>query len=185
MLKIKIFLTGVAIVFSYLVGFSGDLLVSNCTAPELRTKIIATASAELYVREDLGPNDALRIREYKKVINSKFDYPVEWCAIFVSWVYTANGLKEKIPYGPEWVPSWSARPRFVIYKRGAAANQYPCPGDVVTFYYPSKGIEGHVGLIKNWPAEGQYFYTIEGNWGGGVKVVMRRKTDAYKVMRFV
>jgi hypothetical protein len=176
----------VAILFSHLVAVGSDLLV-NCSAPEKRATIISVASAELYVREDLGSNDALRIREYKVVINSKFNYPVEWCAIFVSYVYIKSGLEKFVPNpGKEWVPAWSSRsPKAVIYKRGSTTNQYPCAGDVVTFYYPKLGYEGHIGLVKEWPATGDYFKTIEGNWGGGVKIVLRRKSDAYKVMRFV
>jgi hypothetical protein len=183
--KIKILLAGLVTICGHLVGFSSDIL-SNCSAPAERAKLIAVASAELYVREDLGQDDALRIREYKKIINSKFNYPVAWCAIFVSYVYTQSGYAHVVPNpGKEWVPSWSARSKDVIYKRGNTNNQYPCPGDVVTFFYPKLGYEGHIGLVKQWPANGDYFYTIEGNWGGGVKTVMRRKTDAYRVMRYV
>lgn len=174
-----------AIVFGHLVSVGRDLL-SNCSSPDVRARVIAVASAELYVRENIGPDDALRIREYKTVINSKLNYPVAWCAIFVSYVYTKSGLEKFVPTpGKEWVPAWSARASNVIYKRGNITNQYPCAGDVVTFYYPKLGYEGHVGLVKDWPSNGDYFTTIEGNWGGGVKVVLRRKTDAYKVMRFV
>jgi len=117
---------------------------------------------------------------------------VPWCAIFVSWVYTVTGLKDVVPHGPEWVPSWSARPQFVIYKRGVAVNQYPCAGDVVTFYFPSSRQECHIGIVKEWPPKGDYFYTIEGNTNGagssdgdGVYIKMRRKTDAYRIMRFI
>jgi CHAP domain len=174
----------VAVLLSHL-AYSGSDLLTSCTAPEIRSKILSVANGELYVREDLGSNDALRIREYKRAINSKFNYPVEWCAIFVSWVYTTNGLKDKLPYGFEWVPSWSARPQFIIYKRGVKGNQFPCPGDVVTYYYPRLGHEGHIGIVIEWPVDGDYFKTIEGNWNRGVRIVIRRKTDAYRVMRFV
>lgn len=190
MQPIKVLFTGLAIVFSHLVGVSGDLL--SCTQPELRAKCITIAKGELQVRENIAANDALRIREYKKAIGSKFNYPVAWCGIFVSWVYNQVGLQKSLPYGPEWVPSWSANKKQVIYTRGNADNQQPCPGDAVTFFYPRQGREGHIGLIKEWPSQGKYFYTIEGNTnsagsreGDGVYVKMRLKTDAYKIIRII
>lgn len=183
--KAKVFIACLACVCGYLVG-SGSNVLAQCTAPEKRATIIAVASAELHVTENLGPDDALRIREYKQIIKSKFNYPVAWCAIFVSYVYKTSNLEQFIPNpGKEWVPSWSARKQYIIYKARATDNQQPCAGDVVTFYYPRLGYEGHIGLVKEWPATGDYFKTIEGNWGGGVKVVLRRKTDAYRVMRYV
>lgn len=174
-----------ALVCGHLVSGSGDLL-SQCSAPDKRAKVLAVASAELHVTENLGPDDALRIREYKTIIKSKFNYPVAWCAIFVSYVFTQSNLEPFIPKpGQEWVPAWSAKKQFIIYKARAPDNQLPCPGDVFTVFYPRLGYEGHIGLVKEWPAQGDYFKTIEGNWGGGVKVVLRRKTDAYRVLRYV
>ena len=189
MFKIKVFLAGVLLVSGNLVSAGSDLL-SSCSNHETRARIVATATAELHVREDLAANDAVRIREYKSVIKSRFNYPVAWCGIFTAYCFKTNGIEP--PKGAEWVPSWTADKKRVIYQRGHSENQYPCPGDAVTFYYPKQGREGHVGIVKTWPIEGNYFWTIEGNTnaagsreGDGVYIKMRRKTDAYKIIRLI
>lgn len=183
--KIKILFAGTLVILGYLACAGSDLLTS-CPNNEVRQEIISLAKAEIGFHETFGANDGPRIREYRKV--SGFSYPVPWCAIFVKWVYAQ--LEIETP-GNAWVPSWSAKSQYVIYYRRNARNELPCPGDAVTFYYPSMRREAHIGLVASWPP-GDYFYTIEGNTnaaggreGNSVRLKMRRKSDAYKIMRFV
>jgi hypothetical protein len=192
MFKTKILLAGVALLFGHLAYSGSDVLNVSCSSPEVRAKIVAIAVGEVGVREDLGANDAVRIREYKRAIHSKFDYPVFWCGIFAAYCYVSSGHADVVPKAPEWVPSWSARKQYVIYARGTSPTQIPCAADVVTFYYTRLGRESHIAIIKEWPIDGDYFYTVEGNTNGaggregdGVYIKKRRKTDAYKIMRFV
>lgn len=188
----KVFLLSVALVLGHLVGFSSDLL-TDCSNPELRTRIINNCVGEIGQRETLGANDSPRIREYKALLHYTYKVPVPWCAIFVAWDYIASGVPLPALSGnPAYVPNWSKDPRYVIYTRGAKTNKMPCAGDVVTYYSPRQGIEFHIAIIKIWPPTGDYFYTVEGNTnnagsdeGDGVYLKLRRKSDAYKIMRFV
>ena len=188
MFKIKILFVSLGCLLGNLAYAGGDVLVSTCSNDLLRKEIIAKAQAEIGFQETLGANDGPRIREYRKSIPG-INYPVPWCAIFCKWVYTQ--LNVDTP-GNAWVPSWSAKPQYVIYYRKNARNELPCAGDAVTFYYPAMKREAHIAIVYEWPIEGDYFYTIEGNTnqaggreGNSVRKKMRRKSDAYKIMRFV
>lgn len=184
--KIKIFFAGALVILGYLACSGSDLL--SQTSDSLRQAIVLKAKSEIGFQETLGANDGPRIREYRKSVPG-ISYPVPWCALFCKWVYTS--CKISTP-GNAWVPSWSAKPKYVIYYRKNARNEIPSAGDAVTFYYPHMGREAHIGLIASWPSQGDYFYTVEGNTnsaggreGNSVRLKMRRKSDAYKIMRFV
>jgi hypothetical protein len=154
---------------------------------ELRAQVAATYHGEIGVREDIGPNDGIRIREYRTV--SKFKYPVSWCAIFTMWTYTQNG----VPFhqANEWVPSWS-RPQYVVYARGRPNNKTPRQADVFTLYYQHLKREGHIGFVDQWPRDSEYIITVEGNTnqagsreGDGVHRKRRLKASIYKVMDYI
>jgi hypothetical protein len=191
MYKIKIFFVALGCILGHLVSVGSDLQIEvHCDNLQLRNQIVVTALAEQGFQETSGANDGPRIREYWKAVKG-ISYPVPWCAIFVKWVYTTYHIETP---GNAYVPSWSNKRQYVIYTRGAKDNhQYPCAGDAVTFYYPAMHREAHIGLVAEWPPGGDYFYTVEGNTtnvsgsreGNSVRRKMRRKTDAYKIMRFI
>lgn len=141
------------------------------------TCVSETYTGEIGVREELGHNDGLAIRAYLRVTG--FDYPVPWCAAFVSWVLTECGVNN---VASAWSPSWFPREKLVTNPR---------KGDVFGLYYARKGRVAHVGFIDEWP-DGDYCITVEGNTnmagsreGDGVYRKRRLKRQVNKVSRWV
>lgn len=157
------------------------------SAEAVRLAVQETYTAEIGVTEDLGPNDGVRIRQYREKV-SQFDYPVSWCAIFVMYVYHVND----VGYKPanEWVPTWSSR--YVIHTKGKVVNSIPQPGDVFTLFYASLKREGHIGFVDEWQVHSDYVITVEGNTnmagsrnGDGVYRKRRLKASINKVMDYI
>lgn len=165
-----------------------DTHVANIPSIEaVRLAVQETYTAEIGVTEDLGPNDGVRIRQYREAV-SQFDYPVSWCAIFAMYVYHVNDVEYKP--ANEWVPTWSNRN--VIYAKGKTNNKTPKTGDVFTLFYASLKREGHIGFVDNWQSSGDYFITVEGNTniagsreGDGVYRKRRLKASIHKVMDYI
>lgn len=95
-----------------------------------------------------------------------FNSRVEWCAIFVSWVYNQAGyLNISVPkfsvchtQGMPWFKSlglWRDR------------EYVPKAGDVIFFDWEQDGHVDHVGIVEN--SDGKKVYTIEGNSRDQVK----------------
>lgn len=89
-----------------------------------------------------------------------FNYRVEWCAIFVSWVAEQAGLIEK-----GTIPKFAAVSQGIkFYKdRGLWRDRSysPRPGDLIFFDWNYNGIIDHVGIVEK--VENDRVYTIEGN----------------------
>lgn len=173
-----------------------DTIGTIPSAEAVRLAVQETYTAEIGVTEDLGPNDGVRIRQYREAV-SQFDYPVSWCAIFVMYVYHVND----VDYKPanEWVPTWSNRN--VVYAKGKSMEvskgerffaPTPQTGDVFTLFYASLKRDGHIGFVDKWSSTGDYVITVEGNTniagsrdGDGVYRKRRLKASIHKVMDYI
>ena len=102
-------------------------------------------------------------------------YGVNWCAVFISWLYNQVGLLNKL------VPKTDGAGCFAREYDGKYGKWYeseysskattPKPGDIVTFTWNGIGrvpgqdkyYSNHVGFV--YAVDDDYIYTIEGNTG--------------------
>ena len=149
-------------------------------------QILAVAAKEIGVREgrDANGNWNNRVKyttwyaNHPLIKNTAF-LTSAWCAIFVSWVAAQVGAVGTLIPLHAWTPSglaWFQKRGLVTRGTGAKA------GDVVYFYYPTKGRVAHVGFVES--VSGGYMTTIEGNTnttgsnqGNGVYRLRRRITS--------
>ncbi|EYF01886.1 CHAP domain-containing protein [Chondromyces apiculatus] len=165
-------------------------------APRRRTfaeALLAHAVADLEVREDIGPNDGRRIREY--FAGSRVTPPANWCAAAVSFWLRAAARELTIP--PPIEGSLQAKQIATQLERAAQAGRgrwTSAPelrrdpaalraGDVVVWdrsdpAKPETSWFGHVGVVAGGAAGGA-FDTVEGNSGptGDRVARMRRRLD--------
>lgn len=94
-----------------------------------------------------------------------FDYRVEWCACFVSWVLNQSGYSEPkfAACQSQGVPYFSQSGRWA--NRGYSDI---APGDVIFFDWEGDGSSDHVGIVVG--TDGNRVYTVEGNSGDACKV---------------
>lgn len=94
-----------------------------------------------------------------------FDYRVEWCACYVSWVLNQAGYGEPkfAACQSQGVPYFSSNGRWA--NRG---YKDIAPGDVIFFDWEGDGSSDHVGIVIG--TDGSRVYTVEGNSGDACKV---------------
>lgn len=94
-----------------------------------------------------------------------FDYRVEWCATYVSWVLNQAGYSEPkfAACQSQGIPYFSSNGRW-------AGRGYSdiAPGDVIFFDWEGDGSSDHVGIVIG--TDGSRVYTVEGNSGDACKV---------------
>lgn len=180
--KIKIILLGVCLLFVGAYTLHAGSLKEPLTKEQLRAKVALTYTSQVGVMETLGANDSPEIREYLKVTNVKT--PAAWCAAFVAYCYTSNGVPNP---KSAWSPAYFS-PKYCIN----AKDSPPLQADVFGVYYNNLKRIAHIGFIDRWPREGDYFITVEGNTnnngsreGNGVYKKRRLKRSAYKIARYV
>jgi len=138
------------------------------------------------VREDLGPNDALRIREYLKVCGIK--KPAPWCAAFVAFCYVvkAGFDRMKLPAGLASTCAWFywAKKKNLLTDDVSIARR----GDLFVWCNAKKW-QGHIGFICETyrsPVLGIWMIrTIEGNGSNsgsreGTRIVRKGRQDRPK-----
>jgi len=176
------------LVVSMLVSFAGPPPIS------VRDCVIDTAEYYLDVRET-STNLSVEIDQFLASTGLGSGYA--WCAAFVNYVYDVNGVETPGKYAA-WSPSWFPEDK-VVYTRTNARNDHLNSaktqiqhGDVFGIYYPNKNRVAHVGLIKKWPNDNSYCYTIEGNTnnngsreGNGVYSKRRLKRQIYQVSNWI
>lgn len=118
-----------------------------------------------YVGVSGRPN--LFTRWYAKYEGKAF-LKAPWCAMFVSYVAAATGLKSvgKFAYCPYWVS---------YFKREGRWGTTPKVGAIVFFDWNRDKLADHVGVVEY--VKGGYVYTIEGNKGDKVCRVARKPSD--------
>lgn len=94
-----------------------------------------------------------------------FDYRVEWCACFVSWVLNQAGYSEPkfAACQSQGIPYFSSKGRWA--NRG---YKDIAPGDVIFFDWEGDGSSDHVGIVIG--TDGNRVYTVEGNSGDACKI---------------
>jgi hypothetical protein len=188
--KIKTLLCSLCLLFIGLTaGYASTLDDSQKSLADgkeqLREAVAITYTSQIGVKETLGKNDSHQIRAYLKVTG--FDQPVAWCAAFVSYCFTENGIDNpKSAWSPSWFP-----PDRVIYSKGQPLKIKPLKADVFGVYYANMKRIAHVGFVDSWP-QGDYAITVEGNTndngsreGDGVYRKRRLKANIYRVSRWI
>lgn len=164
-------------------SLSNDSQIKLEKRKALQEKVLATFESQVGVKENLGANDSKEIREYLK-IGAKLNAPAYYCAAFVCWGFTINGVDNpRTGWSPGLFPS-----NHVINLKTTT----PEPCDVVGIYHNDMGRIAHVLIIKRWPRGDTYFISIEGNTnnngsrnGDGVYEKRRPKRSAHKISRWV
>lgn len=95
-----------------------------------------------------------------------FNSRIEWCAVFVSWVYNKAG------YLNIAVPKFSTChtqgvPWFKTFGLWREKGYVPKSGDIIFFDWEQDGHTDHVGIVEK--SDGKNIYTIEGNSRDTVK----------------
>ncbi len=95
-----------------------------------------------------------------------FNSRIEWCAVFVSWVYNQAGyLNIAVPKfstcHPQGVP-W-----FKTFGLWREKGYVPKSGDIIFFDWEQDGHTDHVGIVEK--SDGKDIYTVEGNSRDAVK----------------
>lgn len=95
-----------------------------------------------------------------------FNSRIEWCAVFVSWVYNQAG------YLNIAVPKFSTChtqgvPWFKTFGLWKEKGYVPKSGDIIFFDWEQDGHTDHVGIVEK--SDGKDIYTIEGNSRDAVK----------------
>ena len=129
--------------------FSG--IAGSPSASRAGRKLVELAHGELWVREETGNNDGVRVEGYLASVGLKKGQP--WCAAFVSFIFKQAGYTAP---RTGWSPSLFPVKRLVK----AAA-----PGNVFGIYFPALKRIAHCGFVEQ--ANGDWISSIEGNTGTG------------------
>jgi hypothetical protein len=130
------------------------------------------------VREH-GHNRGPEITRFLASVN--IQHPAPWCAAYTNYVLQKANVNHKMNgMASSCCP---ATPQLIYNKGHKSFNKLPQAGDLFFWYRPGGG---HTGIITQWPAHGDYFYTIEGNVScadgrQGVSRKTRKKSNVQKV----
>jgi hypothetical protein len=143
----------------FAIMFFGLVLLHASGAPaSTRECVVASASADVGVRELTGRNDGPAVERYQRHVQAPPSS--SWCAAFVSYHLSACGVANP---RSAWSPAFALAKDRVWTPRKALRD--PLPADVFTLYYPHLGRVGHAGLVAG--RDGRYIRTLEGNTSGG------------------
>ncbi len=153
----------------------------------VRHELLKNLTEQLDVRE-VTPNSSPDIDKYLSSVG--FDYPVPWCAAFVSWNLSNINIKNP---NSAWSPSFALNKDVIWYGKSGYKNKQitaKC-GDVATFYYSRLKRVGHVGFFIKMDKSG-YAINIEGNTnklgsrtGDGVYLKKRDLRKIFAISRYI
>jgi len=126
-------------------------VAGNSSASRAGRKLIELAKGELWVREETGNNDGVRVEGYLASVGLKKGQP--WCAAFVSFIFKQAGYA---------APRTGWSPALFPVKRLVKAA---APGNVFGIYFPALKRIAHCGFVEK--ADGDWISSIEGNTGTG------------------
>ncbi len=89
-----------------------------------------------------------------------FEYRVEWCATFVSWVANETGYIESNTI-PKFAGVINGINWFKMIGEWEDSNYIPTEGSIIFFDWEQDGIADHVGIVEK--VDKDKVYTIEGN----------------------
>ena len=104
----------------------------------------------------------------------KNGYNVDWCEIFVDWLFVTAFSPEtgrKMIYQPKKSTGAGCGFSAGFYRQNNAWSKNPTLGAQI--YYGPYGNESHTGIVVKFDAT--YVWTVEGNTGGGVGQVQKKK----------
>lgn len=150
----------------------------------VREKVSATYLSQIGVKEATGQNDGPQVEIYLRAVDQAPGAP--WCAAFVSWAYTINGV---VNPRSAWSPAYFPTSR-VIYSRDDIMKAMPQKADVFGIYFSNLKRIAHVGFVNQWGS--RIVTTVEGNTNDagsreGTRVAMKRRATRtiYKVSRYI
>lgn len=140
-------------------GCTTTLAAQSHTTSGVREAVVASATADIGVREATGSNDGTRIEEYLAHVGQRKG--ASWCAAFVCYhlskCHVANPRSA-------WSPALVGRLAGVVWTNRKAVRA-PLPADVFGIWYANIGRVGHVGFVTG--VDGRYITTVEGNTSDG------------------
>ena len=150
----------------------------------VRDSVAFTYLSQIGVKEATGHNDGPEVETYLRSVDQAPGAP--WCAAFVSWTYTVNGVKNpRSGWSPAYFPASK-----VIYIRDGYNKSIPQKADVFGIYFGNLGRIAHVGFIHEWGS--RLVITVEGNTNDqgsreGTRVAIKRRPTRtiYKVSRYI
>lgn len=149
-----------------------------------RTKVAATYTAQIGVRELTGHNDGKAVEAYLRYCG--LPKGNAWCAAFVCWSYGQSKVVN--PRSAACTDLFKSK--YVIWRRSSKANITPKTADIFGLYFPEKGRIAHTGFIDRWTATAAY--TVEGNTnqagsreGDGVYRKIRLTRQIYAVASYI
>lgn len=94
----------------------------------------------------------------------------EWCAMFVSYLWHANGVTDRphfawCPAGADW---FRARGQWHAGQWTPSAAFVPVAGDAIFFNYGGSSITNHVAIVAGVSECSNFIFIIDGNWGDAV-----------------
>jgi CHAP domain len=160
------------------------------TKPQLPSKLVELATAEIGVEEIDGSNCGPRVNEYKGATNLPAKEAWPWCAAFICWLVREAIGKAKYTFKrPTTAGAWAlenwSRAQDDSTNTKKPTNGDIRAGDIVIFTF------SHVGLAVSKPDEDGYVQTVEGNTdhagsreGGGVWEKQRHVSKIRSRIRF-
>jgi len=155
---------------------------SASTVGTIHERVLAVFQSQVGVKENLGTNDSKEIREYLRSVGIKS--PAYYCAAFVCWGFTVCDIPNP---KTGWSPSL-----FPVEHIVNLQTTVPDTCDVFGIYHNNLKRIAHVGIIKHWPRDRDYFISIEGNTnnngsrnGDGVYEKRRPKRSIARVSRWI
>jgi len=150
----------------------------------VREKVSITYLSQIGVKEATGHNDGPQVETYLRAVDQAPGAP--WCAAFVSWAYTINGVDNP---RSAWSPAYFSANK-VIYIRDGTIKNTPEKADVFGIYFNNLKRIAHVGFVQQWKS--RMVMTVEGNTNdegsreGTIVAMKRRPTRTiYKVSRYI
>lgn len=172
-------------------GFEAMSVMPDPGPVALRAIAEAENKNVLAVREVGGNNRGKHVEIYLKSVNLGPGQP--WCMAFVYYriLKAAELLGVKLPagfprtgYTPTGANYFKQRNLWIPVSAVKAKKAKPQRGDLVFFYFSTKGRIAHVGIVSSVTANG--VYTIEGNTTSGRSssgAVVRDGGGVYKTFR--
>jgi hypothetical protein len=169
-------------IFIYLIFYAFIICDAHAQIDVKHHKLDSIVLSQVGVKELTNHNDGKEVEKYLRSCHLPKGY--EYCSAFCSWCLLQAGYNIK---PTAWAPAWFVHPYLIYYNGHDVKNKtYPISGDLVGYYYPNQKRIGHVGFILNYPLNGQYYSSIEANYGnpGGVYKVIKPKWMMFALARY-
>lgn len=151
------------------------------TVQEAINKVIKLAEAQVGYKAKANKQN--KYAEALDKLGDFYNYPKEWaggaadwCDIMIDWLFVTSFNPEtgrKMLYQPKKSTGAGCGFSAGFYRENNAWSSYPQLGSQI--FYGKKGNESHTGIVV--AIEGSYFWTVEGNTGGGGGEVQKKRVS--------